>query len=467
MCLLLLLHALLPVRKDTLVDKQSPEIFSVRDSLYVNEIIILGNKRTKPHIILRELDFRQGEKIDNTSMGERIAKTKNRLFNTRLFNKADISVNIRADTVSFLIDVSERWYAYPSPILEVGDRNFNEWWHDRDKDWHRLDYGLRFTQKNFRGRNEQLKAVFQLGFNEKFELFYSVPYIDRAMKTGLGFALSYSRNRQIAFQTNAHKLDFFASDEYIRKRLYTALSFTKRTNFYTFHTLEAAFHHHEIADTIAQLNPRYFLKGQTLQRYFRLNYRFVQDRRDIAFYPLKGSLFSIEAEKLGFGIFNNINQWSFTSSYSKFLSLENKFYFSAGIKGKISFPDQQAYYNTRGLGYGKDFVRGFELYVIDGQHYILMKNTVRREIFKTERKLLGPRQFRQLPIAVYVKAYFDAGYVSDQSYNPLNRRLANTVLWGSGIGLDIVTFYDLVFRLEYSVNSVWEKGFFINFKAEI
>ena len=466
MRLLLLFQTFLSI-SDTTDREQLPRASLIKDSLYVEEIVISGNRRTKPHIILRELDFRAGEKIDNTSLPERILKAKNRIFNTRLFNRADISVDVRADTVSFLIDVNERWYMYPSPIFEVGDRNFNEWWRDRDKDWHRLDYGLRFTQRNFRGRNEQLKAVFQLGFNEKIELFYSIPYIDRAMKTGMGLALSFSRNKQIAFRTNAHKLDFFAGDEYIRKRFYAALSFTRRAGFYTFHTFEAAFHRHEIADTVAELNPEYFLEGQTLQRYFRLNYRLVHDRRDIAFYPLKGSLFSLEAEKLGPGIFGDIDQWNFTSGYSKFVDLHDKFYLATSFKGKISFPVRQAYYNTRGLGYGKDFIRGFELYVIDGQHYVLMKNTFRREIFKTERKLLGLRQFRRLPIAVYAKAYFDAGYVADRSYNPLNRRLANTVLWGSGVGLDIVTFYDLVFRLEYSVNSVWEKGFFINLKAEI
>ncbi len=35
---------------------------------------------------------------------------------------------------------------------------------------------------------------------------------------------------------------------------------------------------------------------------------------------------------------------------------------------------------------------------------------------------------------------------------------------GGGFGLDIVTYYDLVFGVEFSINRSGDQGFFIHFK---
>jgi len=50
---------------------------------------------------------------------------------------------------------------------------------------------------------------------------------------------------------------------------------------------------------------------------------------------------------------------------------------------------------------------------------------------------------------------------------PDNTRLSNKFIFGGGLGIDFVTYYDAVLRLEYSVNSEKEFGFFIHFKADI
>ena len=48
-----------------------------------------------------------------------------------------------------------------------------------------------------------------------------------------------------------------------------------------------------------------------------------------------------------------------------------------------------------------------------------------------------------------------------------NNYLANTVLCGSGLSLDFVSYYDLVLRMEYSINRLNEKGLFLHFIAPI
>jgi hypothetical protein len=52
---------------------------------------------------------------------------------------------------------------------------------------------------------------------------------------------------------------------------------------------------------------------------------------------------------------------------------------------------------------------------------------------------------------------------------PVNQTsfLDNKFIFGTGIGIDFVTYYDKVLRLEYGVNDMGETGFFIHFVAPI
>ncbi len=50
-------------------------------------------------------------------------------------------------------------------------------------------------------------------------------------------------------------------------------------------------------------------------------------------------------------------------------------------------------------------------------------------------------------------------------YNNLNS-LQNTLLYTCGVGFDMVTFYDFVFRLEFSVNQLGEKGLFFHIRND-
>jgi hemolysin activation/secretion protein len=75
-------------------------------------------------------------------------------------------------------------------------------------------------------------------------------------------------------------------------------------------------------------------------------------------------------------------------------------------------------------------------------------------------------KFNKIHYAIYLNLLFDAGYVHNNIYNPTSR-LQNKLIYGTGLGLDLVTYYDLVFRLEYSVNQFGEKGVYLHFMAPI
>ena len=104
-----------------------------------------------------------------------------------------------------MFGVQERWYTFPVPILSLADRNLRSWLNRPDR-WQRVDYGLHLLRTNFRGRNEQLIANLQLGFNRKYELFYEAPGLGRYRRLGFGVGASYYQSHSLDYITRADRL---------------------------------------------------------------------------------------------------------------------------------------------------------------------------------------------------------------------------------------------------------------------
>jgi len=99
---------------------------------------------------------------------------------------------------------------------------------------------------------------------------------------------------------------------------------------------------------------------------------------------------------------------------------------------------------------------------------VVQKNSLRFQVFQTSfdlSKTIYNDQFNTLPLSIYLSGNFDQGAVRDRNRIPENLALTNQYLFGYGAGIDIVTGYDAVFRLEYSINKQGTGNFFFNFKA--
>lgn len=440
--------------------------------VYVRSIRIQGNQKTKDFIITREMAFQVGDTIVLQEAPALLSISENQIFNTSLFTDVTIRlVNWDSNWVDAEVMVSERWYTWPIPLFELADRNFNVWWQEMGRDFSRTHYGINFYQENVRGRNETLHLKAQLGFTEKFEVFYTIPYVNKKRRLGLEAYVHTSRNKQIGYKTEQNKLLFYEGTSYVQDRFYTGMLLSYRKKIFSKHLWNVAFHKNQILDTaITDLNPHYFLEGRQAQVYFTLRYHFIYDQRDIRYYPLSGQYIEINAEQIGFSWLGNVNLTALSGAISGYRSVfTNKVYGAIEVKGKISAPTQQPYYNQQGFGYHQNYVRGYELSVIDGQHYFLSKQALKYELLSSrpERfKISNASQLKGLNLGIYPKLYMDIGYVSDDFYT-LTNQLNNTWLLGGGIGVDFVTFYDTVFRVEYSTNKEGKSGLFLHFKSHI
>lgn len=439
------------------------------NTVIIAEIKIIGNKTTKNHIITRELPFKLGDTISVKELAHKTERTKSNLLNTLLFNFVNTEIVYFTDTyVSIYITIEERWYWWPIPIFEIEETNFNTWW--KTKDFDRTNYGLFLAKENFRGRKERLIFKIQGGYTEKIELRYHVPFANKKQTQGFTVGFSYSRNHELFYNTTNNVRDFIEIDnKFIKKEFLSRINYEYRPKLYNTHLLEIQHHYLNVNDSILRLNPDFLLNNRTKNNYLSLIYTFKRDKRNFKSYATKGHFAELNIVKNGLGILDNDNSsFYMIGSFRKFWELSNRVYFSTSLKGKYSF-ERPPFALLSGFGFNNDLVRGYEFYVINGEHYGLFKTQLRYALVKNRvyrARVLSSDKFRKIPLSIYPGVFFDAGYVDDNQLKKANF-LNNKMLYGSGVSLDFSTYYDLVFRIEYSFNREKEHGLFLHFVAPI
>ncbi len=437
-------------------------------SLIVNSISVEGNSKTKTEIILRELGFKVSDSLEVSAYKKILEQGRLNIFNTNLFLKALINSEIseNGDSLEVVILVTERWYFIALPVLMLADRNFNEWWYERDKDLTRITYGVNAKHFNLSGNNDKLTLIALGGFVPYFEVTYVRPYIDKRKRIGVKGGVFYSTQRNVAVRTYKDKLSYFASESKLKDRRGAFFEINLRNTLYHFHSLSLAYTNSNIADTVAKINPNYFGTNILNQKLFSISYDYVYDKRDNRQYATKGDYFY---GQLGSNFILGKEFYSQTSLfflYAKFFKLNNKIFLEETIRTKVSSPQNQPYTLTRGLGYRNNQIRGYDLYVIDGQNTLLLKSTLNYRLIKRALDLsrfIKWSQLNSLPVAVYPNLFVDFGYVKNYFPELSNSKLSNKNLIGSGVGLDIVTWYDTTVKMYYSINNLYEKRLFVGF----
>lgn len=438
-----------------------PEVLA-QDSVWVRNITVSGQKITKQQIIDRELRFKAGDLLHSNEIEQKRQLTRSNLINTYLFNEVEVNTSLDSlNQLDVTVSLKERWYWIPLPHLSLADRNFNEWWYERNRDLGRLTYGLNMRHANLTGNGDRLSLIAFFGFFPTYQLSYSKPYIDQRKRIGISVGASYGIRRNMSYRTWDDKLDFIQSGAINRKMYTVASTVTFRPAYNHFHLFNVGYSYSAISDTVAYINPEYFGGGRTSQRLISLIYEYRRDYRDVRQYPLKGDFFSASVSQ--YFSLGGKNQTNFFAQYHYFLPLSKRWFLESGIRGKVSFPKEQSYYFVNGLGFGGNIARGYELYVVDGQYFLLGKNSLKYKMFDHVFKFdrwVKVKQFSHVPLTVFPNIFLDAGYV--RNYNPerSNSALGNSLLLGGGAGIDFTSFYNVNFRINYSLNRMGEKKLF-------
>jgi outer membrane protein assembly factor BamA len=437
-------------------------IFSqIEENIIISNINITGNKVTKDKIILRELLFNIGDTINIADIDSITIHNRENLENTSLFNFVTITNRVEGNLINVNIDLIERWYIWPMPILEQADRNISSFLHE--KDWSRINYGMFLAIENFRGRNESLRFKARFGYKEHYGVGYEIPGIDKKQKHGIYLEASYFRQKELSFKTLNNKLTYYRNfNNYSKYRARFIFNYRYRKDIYNYHLFSVQYNNAIISDTVRKLNPNYFGDANMTFQYINLEYNYTLDKRDIQYYPLSGYYFNASINNKGL-FFKETNTTQLNANFRWYKNIVKRINISQKIAGKLSNNYDQEYFIIEGLGYTEN-IRGYEYYVIDGNSFIVFNNNLKftllpKKVFNYP--IIPWSQFKKSFIAIYLNAYLDLGYV-DNKYTSQTNNMTNSWQYGYGLGIDFVTYYDSVLRIEYSLTKYNQKGIYIH-----
>lgn len=440
------------------------------DSVFVDDVILIGHKRTRPRVIFREMTFGKGDRIAIAEFPEAVERSYNNLMNTGLFVGAEMTYDtarLGTGHVTVRVNMRETWYIYPVPVFELADRNFNVWWNEQDRDLNRVNIGGKLNYYNFTGRRDRLKLGYTTGYTRSMEAGYRFPYLNRAGSLGMSVNFGYARRREQNYLTRDNRQEFYLDeDNFVYERSGFSLQTTYRRRIYLAHSLWFGWQQEEIADTIATvLNPEFFGGGRKKQRFFRLAYEMVNDRRDVRNYPWKGRYVRGGVAKDGLGIYGQRDGLYVYGDYRHFQPIGKKYSLNASVAVKYSLiRTRQPFLENRAIGFGNNGLVGYQFYVVDGLDMAIWRLGMRRELFRKKIDF-GPRlplkAFRYLPIRVLLSAQFNQGFANAPFVDDSNE-LNNNLLTGFGAGVDVVLYYDMVGGVQYNRNHLGEDGVFLN-----
>ncbi|RMG83610.1 MAG: hypothetical protein D6707_00685 [Bacteroidetes bacterium] len=426
---------------------------SQENFLIVKKIQINGNDVTKEKIVRRELLFSEGDTVFQENLAEKIRYSKYNLQNTRLFNFVNINYEIEENNaVNVEVNLTERWYIWPIPLLEYAEPNLTTFL--RNRDFSRIDYGGYLIHENFRGRREVLKAIVRQGFDKQYALEYTLPYVNPKKTLGLYFRAGYNFNHTVTVTTEKNQRVFYSeANTYTRKQPYFTTQITLRHKYFAYHTIGLHIHRYITSDSLNIQYPDFLKSANGKQEYKGINYAFYYNRLDWVVFPLKGYYFF---NYLNYAFLSGTTLFSSTHAVSFYQSFGERWFMALQSKVMKNWLNAPPYYLMSALGY-KDNLRGFDNYIIDGTDFFLLKTDIKYQWLKvSEKKLPGinNEKFSKYFLYGFAAPFFDVGYVYWK--NPGNNFLQNHIQYSTGMEFSFVTYYNIVMQFDAAYLSTRE-----------
>ncbi len=432
---------------------------------YVSSITISGNKISKEKVILKELTFKTGDSIRQNAIDEHFIRSRDNLLNTSLFNFVYFSFEDSENSgIDVSISVIERWYIWPAPIFEHAERNLGAFIHDPD--WKRINYGGQVMWYNFNGRREQLKLKLRFGYKEQFEILYDKPNFGKQQKHGISFAVNHTRQHEVNIKSLENKPVYLRNDNsYLLEVFNPYIIYSFRSSLYSRHNVSLSWIGLKYRDSETHLAYIGLPYGQN-PGWITGEYAYKYDFRDSKAYPLNGNSFSFiyrQREAIlpeGEGI--SKSSILLNATHHGFIS--KRLFYNEALRMQLSKDIYEPKVYRSGLGYGP-YLRGYELFVIDGNSYALLLNNLKYCLMQPKSYQLGYipwSQFNPVHFSMYGNLFFDMAYVKGKYYSNDGNDYVNRFLYTLGIGLDMVSYYDQVIRFEVSINREGQPGFFIH-----
>lgn len=406
------------------------------ESFVVDSIKISGNELTEDFIILRELTFGIGDTVNNDILDF----NKERVFSLALFNRVDVFAKDTNGISIVNIDVKESWYIYPVPFLEIDNNDISK-----------ANYGFILLWKNFRGRNETVKASVGFGFDPFLLLSYYNPVLWSKHDISFAFSLSYVS----VFNKSLSAEKYYGTG--FSYRYYSGMiGFGKRLNQFNDLSLVTGYEYIEQPDGALNM---FTSSGSSIDRHPVASIKYVYDTRNLKQFSSKGIFTGVELTHKGFGL-NSTNYNIFTFDFREYREL---FY---DIRGRWRFAfrhlfgKQLPFYDRSFLGYNES-VRGHTNDYREGDNLIISSFELIYPLldewnFSIKLPLL-PRRLTSARIGIHLEGFYDIG----STFNNGERLKPDKFDNGYGVGVIVLFLPHNAFRFELGIDEYKNTEFII------
>ncbi len=408
----------------------------------IDSVIITGNKITEPYVILRELTFKKGDYVTRKTL----EYNRERIFSLGIFTRVRLYPEKHGDINLLYIEVSESWYIYPIPYVELQDR-----------DWKKFSYGINLLVRNFRGRNETVLARAGFGYDPSAELYYELPYFIRSDDIYMNVQLVYRNS--INRSTIAKNI---YGEDFKQKFISGYLDIGKRFGLYNKFDVNIGYEYVKSPAAILGISA----SGGKIDRQPVAGARYIFDTRDLAQFPSRGFYALADFESKGFGL-DGINYQVADLDLREYRTLFDGIILKWRFATRQTFGKTVPYYDYSYLGYNERIRGHFNQEREGNNSYVgsleLNYPIIRELDINLDFIPIIPQSLLTYRLALYAELFTDTGAIT-MDHQPL---ALGDFKSGYGTGLSFLLLPYSALRIEYALdeykNSEWILGLGISF----
>lgn len=393
-----------------------------RDSIryQIDRIELIGNDKTQPEVILRELHFSEKQVV---SLSELLAALK-RVQSLMLFNRVKFDVVGDSENSTLLITVYERWYIFPIPLLYRNERT-----------WKKISYGGKLLYYNFLGRNMLLNLSAAFGYNPQLKFSFDNPWFLGEAKLFTNLTVFYSRIRSLSLELN----------DYEDRRLGLEWTIGKRFGHFLYTGMTLGY-----MKLVAPAGIGLTLSPSGTDYLPSIVVGIQYDNRDLKEYPHQGWWVGVSGKHVGAS--KLINYYRYGTDLRCYLPVTQHLTLALRGSANLSHGTIPSYDRTF-LGY-EDRIRGRYYEIFEGENFAFGGVELRFPLLKIRYLDVEPiiAQMREyssnLKFGISAGIFFDNGIVWYQRQKPSLQQVKS----GFGAGLHFHLPYVEIFRVECGFN---------------
>ncbi len=443
---------------------QAPKAFQtqVRQSVIIDSIRIEGNTRTQEALIQSLLEFQKGDTLFLDQLLLSMKSSRFHLYRSNLFSKVGITlIYYKKGHAALLITVNEKPLLSFGGTVKLADRNLTEWWRVHHFSLKRITAGTEIYLNNPFGTGEQFSAYGELGFNQSASIRIILPHFSPDYKWGTEMTARMGGQRILGVKNEENRLVYQEGETFLLKEKMFRMGLSFRPAAEYLFIARLGHFDARAASALLDENPDFF-GGQEYLRFLKAELAFRLNRSDHLRYPLNGSDLSFLFSQIGLGSESNGRMSELKMQLSLYQKILPRWYSRNQLQIRFSKGEENNFYLQRAFGYDRAYVRGYELFVITGQHYLITNNELKFHALGIDFLTPGAlsRYIRSIPFDIYLKLIADGGVVVNRS-DIIVDPMANQLLYSGGIGIDLLFLREYSISLTYSVNNMLQKGIYL------